>query len=128
MATRAFPPGNARGAEVFQALLQKSRDGMYDEAFFDLVEQYRQMYPLSEKTSLFLAFCAMSEGYFDIAMEQARKQKKRGACPFLYGRSLLRAARGGVMCVRSLFTAVWLAASISARCTFHCRTMNWSSF
>ena len=77
MATRAFPPGNARGAEVFQALLQKSRDGMYDEAFFDLVEQYRQMYPLSEKTSLFLAFCAMSEGYFDIAMEQVREAEKK---------------------------------------------------
>ena len=77
MATRAFPPGNARGAEVFQALLQKSRDGMYDEAFFDLVEQYRQMYPLSEKTSLFLAFCAMSEGYFDIAMEQAKEAEKK---------------------------------------------------
>ena len=52
MATRAFPPGNARGAEVFQVLLQKSRDGMYDETFFALVEQYRQMYPLSQKGRL----------------------------------------------------------------------------
>lgn len=77
MATRAFPPGSEKGAEIFHALLQKSMDSRYDEAFFQLLEEYRQLYPLSEKTSVFLALCAIHEGCFDIAMEQAREAEKK---------------------------------------------------
>ena len=83
MATRAFPSGSEMGTKLFQALLQKSLRNMYDEEFFDLLEQYRQMYPLSEKPALFLAFCAMSRGCFEIAMDQAEEaeEKRRISLP-----------------------------------------------
>ena len=77
MVTRAFPSGSPKGAEIFQALLQKSLSDTYDEEFFKLLERYCQMYPLSEKPALFLAFCAMSKGYFDIALGQARAAEKK---------------------------------------------------
>ena len=80
-----WPKGNPEGRRLFDQLLEKARDGAWDDEFLLLLLAYQKLYPASEKFEVFYAKYALAHGNAKLALAIARDgERKRRVSPVLW--------------------------------------------